>query len=126
MAELREYYADFSARDWSRFADHFWDGAIISTAWQPPGDTTVRVEVQTVPGFIERAPFGPGSKEIFAEEMVSADVRISGRLAQAWVRYHARFGDPPDILEWEGFDAFALLRVGERWKIASLTFAAVE
>ena len=31
LAELRRYYADFSARDWEAFASHFWKGATITT-----------------------------------------------------------------------------------------------
>jgi hypothetical protein len=122
--QLRRYYADFSARDWTAFASHFWPGAIITTAWQPPGESDVRVDVQTVPAFVERAPEGPGSKAVFSEEMLSADIRVSGGLAQAWVRYRAEFGDLGNVTEWEGTDAFSLLAVGGQWKIVSLTFAA--
>lgn len=122
--QLRQYYADFSARDWRAFASHFWPGAIITTAWQPPGEAAVRVDVQTVPEFVERAPEGPGSKAVFSEEMLSADIRVSGGLAQAWVRYRAQFGDLGAVTEWEGTDAFSLLAVDGQWKIVSLTFAA--
>ncbi|NNG17355.1 MAG: nuclear transport factor 2 family protein [Gemmatimonadales bacterium] len=122
--QLRRYYADFSARDWTAFASHFWPGAIITTAWQPPGEPGVRVDVQTVPAFVARAPEGPGSKAVFSEEMLSADIRVSGELAQAWVRYRAKFGDLGSVAEWEGTDAFSLLAVDGQWKIVSLTFAA--
>ena len=60
---------------------------------------------------------------MFSEELVSADIRVTGGLAQAWVRYRARFGDPGDIAEWEGTDAFSLLAVDGQWKIVSLAFA---
>jgi hypothetical protein len=122
--QLRRYYADFSARDWTAFASHFWPGAIITTAWQPPGEPDLRVDVQTVPAFVERAPEGPGSKAVFSEEMMSADIRVSGGLAQAWVRYRAQLGDLGAVAEWEGTDAFSLLAVDGQWKIVSLTFAA--
>jgi hypothetical protein len=122
--QLRQYYADFSARDWTAFASHFWPGAIITTAWQPPGEPRVRVDVKTVPDFVARAPEGPGSKAVFSEEMLSADIRVSGGLAQAWVRYRAEFGDLGAVAEWEGTDAISLLLVDGRWKIVSLTFAA--
>ncbi len=124
LAELRGYYADLSARDWPAFASRFWPGATISTAWQPPGEAAVRAYVQTVQEFIDQAPRGPGSREIFSEELVSAEIRVAGSLAQAWVRYRARFGDPGDVAEWEGTDAFSLLLVDGRWKIVSLAFAA--
>jgi len=123
LAELRSYYTDLSTRDWPAFASHFWPGATITTAWQPPGEPFVRVDAQTVPEFIERAPEGPDSRAVFSEELVSADIRVAGNLAQAWVRYRARFGDPGDVEEWEGTDAFSLLQVDGRWKIIALAFA---
>jgi hypothetical protein len=122
--QLRRYYADFSARDWTAFASHFWPGAIITTAWQPPGEPDVRVDVQTVPAFVGRAPEGPGSKAVFSEQMLSADIRVSGGLAQAWVHYRAEFGDLGNVAEWEGTDAFSLLAVAGQWKIVSVTFTA--
>lgn len=125
-AALQRYYADFSARDWSRFTDHFWPGATITTIWQPPGEPGARVDAQTVPAFVARAPEGPDSKPIFEERMTGADVRIHGALAQAWVRYAARFGDSAAVREWQGIDAITLLRHEGRWRISSLAFTSVE
>lgn len=125
-AALQSYYADFSARDWSRFTDNFWPGATITTIWQPPGEPIARVDAQTVPEFVARAPLGPDSKPIFEERMTSADVRIHGNLAQAWVRYTARFGDSAAVREWQGIDAITLLRHEGRWRISSLAFTSVE
>lgn len=123
LAELERYYADFSARDWDRFSSHFWPGATITTVWQPPGEEEDRVVVTPVPEFVARAPEGPGSREIFEERMLEAEVRVSGGLAQAWARYRARFGDPGEVSEWDGTDAFTLLKHDGRWKIVSLVFA---
>lgn len=124
LAELQEYYADFSARDWEAFSDHFWPDATITTVWQPPGETGERVVVTSVAQFVEQAPEGPGSREIFEEEMTSADLRVTGNLAQVWARYSARFGDPGDVAEWEGTDAFTLLKHEGSWRIVSLVFAS--
>ncbi len=74
--------------------------------------------------FIAQAPQGPGSKEIFEEWIIDVQLRVSGNLAQAWVRYGARFGDPGDISEWEGIDAVTLINHDGNWKIASLAFAS--
>ena len=123
-AELEAYYADFSDRDWEAFASHFWPGADITTTWQPPGEDSVRVVPTPVAEFVAQAPMGPGSREIFEERMLHAEINVFGNLAQAWVRYRARFGDPGDVSHWEGIDAFSFLRVGGDWKIASLVFAA--
>ena len=54
--------------------------------------------------------------------MLQADLRVENGLAQAWVSYRARFGDPGDVMEWEGVDSFSLLRHDGQWRITSLTF----
>lgn len=123
-AELEAYYRDLSARDWTAFADHFWEGATLTTAFQPPGEEAVRVVATTVPEFVRLAPQGPGSREIFEEWIESAEIREENGLAQAWVRYGARFGDPGDVAEWRGIDAFTLLRHDGRWRISSLAYVA--
>ncbi len=120
---LASYYDAFSDREWGRFAEHFWPGATITTVWQPPGEPGPRVVVTTVPEFVEQAPAGPGSREIFEERMLSAEVRARGNLALVYAKYRARFGDPGDVMEWEGVDAFTLLEHDGEWRIVSLAFA---
>lgn len=124
LTELRSYYGDFSARDWEAFVDHFWPDATITTVWRPPGEERERVTVQTAEAFAEAGPEGPGSREIFEEEMMShrADVDEEAGVAVVWADYRARFGDPGDVAEWRGTDVFTLLRHGGRWRIASLVF----
>ena len=122
LAELRGYYRDFSARDWPLFAGHFWPGATIAVVWQPPGEGAPRVTVTSVPDFVTAAPEGPGSREIFEERMVDARIRLTDGLAQAWVRYRVRFGNPGDVQEWDGVDVFTLLRHEGQWRIVSLAF----
>jgi hypothetical protein len=121
-AELLDYYDDLSAREWEAFADHFWPGATITTVWQPPGADAVAVDVGTVERFVELAPQGPGSREIFEERMTRCLVRVHGGLAQAWAHYDASFGDPGEVTEWSGIDAFTLLRHEGRWRIVSIAF----
>ena len=123
LAELQQYYRDFSARDWDAFSGHFWPGADITTAWQTPGDSAARVAITPVPEFVARAPEGPDSRAIFEESMLGAEIRVNGDLAQAWVRYRARFGDAGDVMEWEGTDAFLLMRLDGVWKIVELAFS---
>ena len=125
-AELVRYYADFSARDWSAFADHFWPGATITTRWQPPDEPAPRVVATTVPEFVAQAPRGPGSRAIFEERMTGSQTRLVGDLAQVWARYDARFGDPGDVREWSGVDAFTLMKHDGRWKIVALAFTSAE
>ncbi len=125
-AELQRYYADFSARDWEKFADHFWPGATITTVWTPPGESAARVVVTSIPDFVAKAPEGPGSKPIFEEKMTGAEMRVQGNLAQVWARYEARFGEPGQVAEWSGTDAFILMKNGGRWRIVALAFTGDE
>ncbi len=122
LKELRQYYADLSARDWKAFADHFWPGATITTIWQPEAETSQRVFVSTIPEFVAQAPKGPGSKPIFEEKMTGAMVTLKGNLAQAWAGYEAKFGEPGKVAEWTGTDAFTLMKHEGRWRIVSLVF----
>jgi hypothetical protein len=124
LAELRTYYRDFSARNWTAFAGHFWPGADLTTIWQPPGEDSARVVATSVPDFVAQAPRGPGSRAIFEERMLEARITTTGDLAQAWVRYRATFGNPGQVSEWEGTDAFTLLRHHGQWRIAALAFLA--
>ena len=119
---LVSYYRAFSDRDWPRFEDHFWPGATMTTIWTPPGETRVRVVASTIPEFVAQAPQGPGSREVFEETLITVEITVEGDLAQAWAGYQARFGDPGDIMEWEGIDAFTLLRHDGEWRISSLAY----
>ena len=120
---LHSYYDAFSERNWQRFESHFWPGASITTVWQPPGETAARVVITSIPDFVDQAPAGPGSREIFEERLLSAEVTAVGNLAQAWARYKARFGDPGAVQEWNGVDAFTLMEHDGEWRIVSLAFA---
>lgn len=126
LAELRAYYRDMSARDWEAYREHFWPRGTITTVWAAPGEDDASVQVSTIDEFVARAPEGPGSRSIFEETMLSSRITTAGDLAQAWVRYHARFGDPGDVMEWDGTDVFTLLRHDGRWRIVSLVFASNE
>jgi len=126
LAFLERYYDDLSARDWDAFADYFWPGATLTTVWQPAGDAAPRVVVVSVPDFVAQAPLGPDSQPIFEERMTASRVWREGSLAQAWTRYEARFGSSDSLFEWEGTDAFTLMKHEGRWRIVSLAYAADE
>ena len=122
LALIQQYYADLSARDWARVATYFWPAASLATPWQPPDEAADRVVIMTIERFIEQAPLGPGSREIFKERMDSARVRGSASLAQVWAWYSARFGDPGRVESWTGVDAFTLIRHDGRWGITSIAY----
>jgi len=56
--------------------------------------------------------------------MQQAEVRLYQDLAQVWANYKARFGEPGDVAEWSGVDAFTLMKHDGRWKIVSLAYSA--
>lgn len=120
------YYADLSARDWDAYRSHFWPGATLTTVWTPSGEETARVVVTALEEFIEQAPLGPGSRSIFEERMLEAEVRVYRDLARVWARYEARFGDPGDVTEWRGIDAFTLMEHAGEWRIVSLAYTTEE
>lgn len=124
LAAAERYYDALSARDWDAFASAFWPGATLATIWRPPGTPGDTVTFTTVPEFVEQAPLGPGSREIFEERMVSSTVL--GALAVVWARYEARFGDSGDITEWEGRDAITMLRHAGEWRITQIAYVADE
>jgi hypothetical protein len=123
LARVEQYYVDFSARDWPRYAGHFWPQATLTTVWQPPGESEPRVVTTSVQDFIAQAPQGPGSKSIFEEQMTSAEAWASGNLAQVWAHYRASFGEPGNVQVWTGTDAFTLLRHNGQWRIVSLVYS---
>ena len=123
-ATIERYYEAFSRLDSAAFLAHFWPGADVTTAWQAPGSDSVSVTIMPVEQFVALWAEGPGSRPIFDERMEQATIRLRGDLAQAWVRYTARFGDSTAVEEWSGIDAFTLMRVGTEWRIVELAFAA--
>ncbi len=124
LAEIQQYYQDFSARDWPAFASHFWPQASISTVFPPAPGGSLQLMVMSIPEFVAEAPRGPGKKPIFEERMLAHEVRVFGDLAHVWATYQARFGDEKEVESWAGIDAFTLLRHRGSWKIVSLSFSA--
>ena len=121
-SRLRQYYEDFSSRDWQKFQSHFWNNATLTTSWQMPGDSIARVDVTTIDDFIREAPFGPGSQPIFEEKMKKSRIDVKGNLATAWVDYDVKFGRMDSLQQWSGTDVFTFLRHNREWKIVSIVF----
>lgn len=121
-AELKEYYRHMSDRDWEKFRSHFWKNATITTTWQQPGDSVAMVDVTTIDDFIKEAPLGPGSQPVFEEKMLESKINVQNNIADAWIKYEAKFGKPDSLVTWTGTDVFTLLRHNGQWKIVSLVF----
>ncbi len=120
LARLDRYYADLSSRNWSAFAVHFWPGATLTTVFQPADEHAPRVVTTSVPAFIAQAT-QQASQRVFEEQMVDADVVVTGDIAQVRTHYEARIS-APDNRHWSGTDAFTLMRHGGEWRIVSLAY----
>ena len=126
LATLESYYADMSERDWAAYANHFHPGAVLATSWPREEGGEPRVQLTTVEEFLARTSEGPDAASIFGEWMTDAEVRVEGDLAEAWVRYDAKFGEPGELMEWSGVDSFSLFREDGRWRIVSLSYVSIE
>jgi hypothetical protein len=123
---LERYYRDFNSRDWAALAGHFWFDAEIATVWRVPGEDSDRVVRTSIDEFFGDAPRENPFHEDFDTWMVSSNVSVYENLAQAWVWYGARLNTAGELAEWDGVDAFTLLKHDDVWKIAALMFASSE
>jgi len=121
-AFLESYYDAMSERDWERWSDHFHLGANLAFIFPDSTGTATGVTFQSVPEFVAMTPMGPDSREIFEERMTGGEITVEGDLAMGLIDYDARFGDPGDIMEWSGKDAFTLMRLGGEWGITHLAY----
>ena len=121
---IGRYYQDFDKRDWDAIADLFWSGAEITTVWQEIGEDSDRVVHTSIDEFFRDAPRENPFGETFENWMIRANVSVYKGLAQAWVWYGARLDSEGEVVEWDGVDAFTLLKHEDVWKIAALMFAS--
>lgn len=120
-AALREYYAALSARNWKRLGRSFLPRATITDLRQAPGEAAALPHTVTIEEFVARA--GRVRASSFLDEPLHATIVTYGPLADAWVTYRARIGVRKDaVVTRLGIDAFHLMRVGGRWRIAGLAF----
>jgi hypothetical protein len=112
VAAVELMYNDLSARRWEALETHFLpESALVFST--PSGPKRM-----TPPQFIEMVRKNVEGKEIFDEHMESASVRAHGDLAHVWSSFEGREGSGKDIRTWSGVDAFTLVKVEGRWKIA--------
>lgn len=126
LERVKSYYADFSSRDWNRYADHFWPGAHLTTVWQPPGADSLEVTMTTIEEFIAQADQGPGSQPVFEEKMIDAKVQAYNNLATVWATYAATFGSKDSLMEWQGIDAFTYMKHEGQWRIIALGYTQMD
>jgi hypothetical protein len=120
-AALRGYYAALTARDWKRLGGFFLPRGTITDLRRVPGEAAPRARTIAVEEFVARA--GRAHAASFSDEPLHANIVTYGPLADAWVTYRARVGVTRDSVATRyGIDAFHLLKLGGRWRIAGLAF----
>jgi hypothetical protein len=120
-AALRGYYAALTARNWRLLGGFFLPHGTITDLRRVPGEAAPRPRTIGIEEFVARA--GRAHVASFADEPVHASIVTYGPLADAWVTYRARIGVTKDsVITRFGIDAFHLLNVGGRWRIAGLAF----
>jgi hypothetical protein len=118
-AALHAYYATLSAREWRRAESHFLPRAVITEAVSASDDSGGRPRTVGVEAFIARAGRARGLG--FADEPMHASIVTYGSLADAWVTFRARIRVGRDsTVSRFGIDAFQLVKLGGRWRIAGL------
>ena len=121
---LTDYYQTMSNRDWNRYKTFFIDKAILTTIWQENQDSIPKIFTSSITEFIAKTGEGPDSQPIFEEKMIDAKISVKGGLAQAWVKYEAKFGTAEALMEWKGYDLFSFMRFEKEWKIISIAYEA--
>lgn len=120
-AALRGYYAALTARDWKLLGGYFLPRGTITDLRRVPGDSVALPRTIGIEEFVARA--GRAHVASFADEPLHASIVTYGPLADAWVTYRARLGVTKDsVVTRLGIDAFHLLKLGGRWRIAGLAF----
>ena len=121
---LENYYEVMSARNWEEYRVFFVDDAILTTIWAADSGSVPEIYTSSIEEFIAQTKDGPDSQPIFEETMISSEISVRNNLAQAWVKYQARFGSSDNLMEWTGTDLFSLIYYHDEWKIVSLAFAS--
>lgn len=121
---ITDYYSVMSNRNWDSYREFFTDKAILTTIWQDSMESPARIFTSSITEFIAQTHNGPDSQPIFEEKPIEITTEIKGSLASAWVFYKAKFGTKEELIEWQGYDLFSLIKYNDKWFITSLTYGA--
>ena len=121
-----EYYEVMSSRNWRAYQEFFSEKATLTTIWQDSTEIRQQIFSNTISEFVAQTANGPDSRPIFEEKPRTIDVEIKNNLASVWVKYEAKFGGKKDLIEWEGYDLFSLLKFNDKWYITSITYISDE
>ena len=116
---LRAYYATLTSRDWKRLGPHFLPSGTITDLRATPGDSLARPRTVGIGDFVARA--GRTHPVGCSDEPLHASIVTYGPLADAWVTVRTRVRVRKDSTTTRfGVDAFHLVKLAGRWRIASL------
>tara|TARA_R110000744_G_scaffold376980_1_gene491640 strand:- start:1641 stop:2129 length:489 start_codon:yes stop_codon:yes gene_type:complete len=121
-----DYYKTMSDRNWESFARFFSEKATLTTIWQSETDSVPRITTNTIGEFISKTADGPDSQPIFEEKPIEIVIEVKNHLANAWVKYEAKFGTKEELIEWKGHDLFSFLKSNEEWFIISITYLSID
>lgn len=123
---LVDYYQTFSERNWPEYKSFFVEKATLTTIWQTDSSSNPEIFTSTIDEFLNQTKDGPDSQPVFEEKMVESEIVVKQNLANAWVKYDAKFGTEENLMKWSGYDLFSMIKHNGEWKIASMVYASVE
>lgn len=120
---IEEYYKTMSNRNWPEYQEMFCEEGTLTTVWSDSTGVERQIHTSTIQDFVASTAEGPDSQPIFEERPLNIEVEVKGILANAWVRYEAKFGSKESLMEWTGYDLFSFINHEGKWKIVSIVFA---
>jgi hypothetical protein len=100
--------------------------ATLTTVWQTDSSSNPDIFTSTIDEFLDQTKDGPDSQPVFEEKMVESEIVVKQNLANAWVKYDAKFGSEDNLMTWSGYDLFSLIKHEGEWKIASIVYSSAE
>ena len=127
LAVIRSYYNAQSGGDHASYASHFWPGATRTAATTVPCTTHLVVLPRMSPDSVRMYNLAHSdTTELVWEQLLAADVRIEGNVAQVLAHFGAGPGAPDSSDMTRGITAFTLLAHAGQWRIVALTYMLEE
>ncbi|WP_298903420.1 nuclear transport factor 2 family protein [uncultured Psychroserpens sp.] len=123
---ITQYYSVMSERDWNTYRQFFADKAILTTIWHGPNDPKPTLFSNSITEFLAQTKNGPDNQPIFEEKPLTITTDIKNDLASVWVKYTAKFGTESNLMQWQGYDVFSLIKFENKWHITSITYLSIE
>src|SRR5690606_30681319 len=115
-----------AGRDWGKYKTSLIDNASLTTIRQTEADSVPGLFSVSIDEFIDRTSQGRDRQRRCEERMISHEITVKGNVAQAWVKYEAKFGMDESLMQWKGYDHFSLIRFKDEWRIVSIVYESIE